>query len=386
MSNPTSRVQAAVTGYDDYAFCWPARAGSDAAKTYQTGQLIGLYSSGYAGDFDDETAGLKFLGILDGYPVTVSSGDAAGAKVLRIRRPRLLELPLASGTASKASHVGNTVYASTAGKAALSGTSNANVLGYLVDVKGDGMPESLTGTAVVVAPPAFDNLAGAGTVGGNATATDITLETDLIFDGSSTGDNNISIPDNFASALAIKEGSNAYVTFVTTNSGEKIQFAKALEAATTLTFTGATGVNKILMQDNLASGLVIGESSNAYVTFVTTNSGEAVQVAKPLALTNAATLAAAGSAQGDAAAIVSQIAYVSGADGTVGVVLPTAAAGLIRIVYNLHASNGLKVYPASGDDINDGTTDAAITIEGKTMAIFVALDSATWAAIYTANS
>jgi hypothetical protein len=102
--------------------------------------------------------------------------------------------------------------------------------------------------------------------------------------------------------------------------------------------------------------------------------------------TPASTLAAAGSAQGDAASIVAPTTYVSGADGTKGVVLPAASAGTIRIVHNLHATNGLKIYPASGDDINDGSADAAITIEGDTHATFLALDSSTWSAVYTANS
>jgi hypothetical protein len=380
MANPTTQVSHATTGYDDNCFYWPLRSGSDAAKTYQTGQMIGKYSNGYAGDFDDATDDLVFLGIVDGHPVQVDSGDAAGAKLVRLRRPQFIEIQLASGTASKASHIGSTAYAYDAGKAALSGTTYANVIGYIKDVKGSGMPNSLTGTLLVVAPPAIDNIAGAGQLGANASVTDLTLTTNIVFDAASTGDANISIPDNQAAALTIKEGSNAYMTFVTTNSGEQISVNK------TLAFPGTTGNNIVKLTDNLADALSVKEASTAYLTFITTNSAEAVVVAKPLALTNAATLAATGSAQGDAAAIVSQITYVSAADGTTGVVLPSATAGLIRIVYNLHASDGLKVYPASGDDINDGTTDAAVTIEGKTMAIFIALDSATWAAIYTANS
>lgn len=99
-----------------------------------------------------------------------------------------------------------------------------------------------------------------------------------------------------------------------------------------------------------------------------------------------ATVAAAGSAQGDAAALTGGINTVSGADGTVGVILPAAQAGLVVEVYNQHATNGLKVYPATGDDINDGTANAAVTIEGKTLARFTALDTSTWAAIYTVNT
>ena len=99
-----------------------------------------------------------------------------------------------------------------------------------------------------------------------------------------------------------------------------------------------------------------------------------------------ATVAAAGSAQGDAATLTGRVNIVTGADGTKGVILPAAVAGLQVDVYTSVATNGLKIYPASGDDINDGTQDASITIEGKTLARFIAVDDTTWAAQYTANT
>ena len=100
------------------------------------------------------------------------------------------------------------------------------------------------------------------------------------------------------------------------------------------------------------------------------------------------TVAAAGSAQGDAASLLAgAMNVVTGADGTKGVVLPAAAAGGKPVyVYNSVATNGLKIYPASGDDINDGSADAAITIEGKTLAILYPTDASTWAAQYTVNT
>lgn len=71
------------------------------------------------------------------------------------------------------------------------------------------------------------------------------------------------------------------------------------------------------------------------------------------------------------------------------VTLPTAVAGLVRIVYcngGTGANLALKVYPAASDDINDGSANAAIIIKELTWALFVALDSTTWAAQYTVNS
>jgi len=105
-----------------------------------------------------------------------------------------------------------------------------------------------------------------------------------------------------------------------------------------------------------------------------------------LTLGTPATLAATGSDQAGAAAISAQVTFVTAADGTKGVRLPGATAGAIYVVYSTVATNGLKVYPASGDDINDGTGDANITIEGKTMAIFIGMDTSTWGAIFTANT
>ena len=46
---------------------------------------------------------------------------------------------------------------------------------------------------------------------------------------SNAGENSIKIPDNQASALIIEEANNAYMTFVTTNSGEKITVAKQMD-------------------------------------------------------------------------------------------------------------------------------------------------------------
>lgn len=90
------------------------------------------------------------------------------------------------------------------------------------------------------------------------------------------------------------------------------------------------------------------------------------------------TIAAAGSDQSGATPITTGVTHVSGADGSKGVALPSAAAGLAYFVYNIAASP-LKVYPALNDDINDGSANAAITMPGKSAGFFVAVDAATWA-------
>lgn len=77
------------------------------------------------------------------------------------------------------------------------------------------------------------------------------------------------------------------------------------------------------------------------------------------------TLAAAGSAQGDAAAILTSIVIVTGADGSKGVILPADSIGDDVWVFN-NAGSTLKVYPNSGAAISVGgtglgTADAAFS-------------------------
>lgn len=103
--------------------------------------------------------------------------------------------------------------------------------------------------------------------------------------------------------------------------------------------------------------------------------------------TPSTSIASAGSTAANSTALTANTRHsVSGADGTKGVTLPAAVAGMYVDVYNEHATNGLKIWPATGDDVNDGTTDAAITIEGKTLARLYALDGTTWAAQFTVNT
>lgn len=93
-----------------------------------------------------------------------------------------------------------------------------------------------------------------------------------------------------------------------------------------------------------------------------------------------------GSSQATGQAITKAFAVVTGADGTKAVVLPAInAIGQMQMVYSATATNGLPIYPASGGAFNGGSANAAITIEGKTLAIFVASSLTNWAAIYTAN-
>ena len=91
-----------------------------------------------------------------------------------------------------------------------------------------------------------------------------------------------------------------------------------------------------------------------------------------------ATVGAAGSIQGDAAAVATGFSVVTGAVGTKAVGLPAAAAGHLLLLKNDENAQVLPVVPASGDQINDGAADAALSMAADSSAVFVALGATRW--------
>ncbi len=103
-----------------------------------------------------------------------------------------------------------------------------------------------------------------------------------------TGESDIVMGDNLADAFTFREGSTAYLTLVTTNSGEKVQVKKTLDidAASVDVSTQATAISVL---DNSATALEIKEASTVYLGIDTTNSAEKVIINKTLDF-NAASL------------------------------------------------------------------------------------------------
>lgn len=89
-----------------------------------------------------------------------------------------------------------------------------------------------------------------------------------------------------------------------------------------------------------------------------------------------ATVAAAGTVQGDAAAIVEGFTLVTGSTNA-GVKLPSAVAGMQVIIKN-NVGGNMKVWPNTSDAINAITADAAFTMATLTSCLFVAYDATTW--------
>lgn len=111
--------------------------------------------------------------------------------------------------------------------------------------------------------------------------------------------------------------------------------------------------------------IAIGDSNTSAITF---------GVMPKIPVT---TVAAAGSAQGDAAALSLGFNLVTGADDAKGVVLPAAVAGS-QVIIKVGDGADLKVYPASGDAINALSADAAMTVVDDVCFMLIALDGATW--------
>lgn len=145
-----------------------------------------------------------------------------------------------------------------------------------------------------------------------------------------------------------------------------------------IAFGGATAANVITIPDNLADALNIKEGANSYIKITTTDGAEAITLGKMPRIPTA-TVAAAGNAQGNAAALVEGFNQVTGADDTKGVILPSAVAGMVVIVKSTVSNKILKVYPNTSDGINAIIADSPISFaSGPTIAAFYAYDATTW--------
>lgn len=92
-----------------------------------------------------------------------------------------------------------------------------------------------------------------------------------------------------------------------------------------------------------------------------------------------ATVAATGSAQVDAAPIATGITWATAANGTKGILLPAAAAGIQCTIKNDDAANAiLKVWPAGTDTINAIAASTSISMAAKTSAVFSAIAGGKW--------
>jgi hypothetical protein len=101
-------------------------------------------------------------------------------------------------------------------------------------------------------------------------------------DKTGTSTQTLSLKVNEASALDIKEGTNSYLKFSTENGLENITVGKTLYLPETTSVINQPSFLQI--KDNEAAALDIKEGTNSYLKFVTTNAGEKITVGKEFAM------------------------------------------------------------------------------------------------------
>lgn len=241
------------------------------------------------------------------------------------------------------------------------------------------------------------------TVGsGNATITSGTLNF-----GASGG---IKGPDNTTAAVWIGEGSNHYVDFNTTDSGENVTFSQnttigpfaagatfkvtsnnsataSLQIENTssgtaqLRFLGPDGGNNISLPGGKASGLALDSFGVINLTtWVTTTGAERIVDNVPHYGT-LSTVAATGTTQANSTIILPAAVWVTvtAADGTKGVQLPSGSAvHAVRLMSQ--TASALKVYGNNFDDdtINGGAADAAYSQAAGTSLLYQTANGTAW--------
>jgi len=97
------------------------------------------------------------------------------------------------------------------------------------DVSASGLAVTTNG-AIIFNEGRITSLSGVGDINCSSISADVAATgLNVIFDGTDTGDNKITLTDNLASALDITESTNSYLKFTTTNTGEKVVLGKDLD-------------------------------------------------------------------------------------------------------------------------------------------------------------
>jgi len=94
----------------------------------------------------------------------------------------------------------------------------------------------------------------------------------------------------------------------------------------------------------------------------------------------------AGGGQGSAVAITGDVAEISVcASGGDSVVLPAAEEGMEICVIN-HGAESADIFPASGEDINEGSADAAVACAADATRLFFCYSDGHWESLILART
>jgi len=150
----------------------------------------------------------------------------------------------------RANHTGTQTLStiSDAGTIASQNSNAVNIDGGAIDGAVIGANSAAAGTFAAVTSTSISvsdgNITNVGDINCDTiSADDASTGLNVVFDGTDTGDNKITLTDNLANALDITESTNSYLKFTTTDSGEKVVIGKDLDISGTTTAAAVTGTN-----------------------------------------------------------------------------------------------------------------------------------------------
>lgn len=200
-----------------------------------------------------------------------------------------------------------------------------------------------------------------GNISGNVTIGNLTATTGNITTLAGTTGNLTTVN---STTVVATTGNLTTVNSTTVNGTTVIGTTGNLTTVNSTTLNGTTGV------------LTTGNITTANITTANVGTGNITALSVMPTLPVAAP-AAAGNSQGTATALSLGMNFVTGADGTTGVILPGTATGKVVEVFNTAAAD-LDVYPASGGAINAIAANTAITMAANTSARFVGSAAGQW--------
>ena len=189
---------------------------------------------------------------------------------------------------------------------------------------------------------------GAWNIGGDLTIADgysLNLQEDITFTGATT-ENLIKMPDNLADALSIQEGTNKYITFVTSDGDEDIMMFKSVDITHTAAAMDDYTLN--LHTDAAAFGDVKALDIDYCTGAIAAGEDEGIILAN---------IAQCGATGGDVFAF-EVLATDSGSAGVYGMKVGP-------IIGPIHQDSGTFANPTTGTD-NTVSTDVAAMIDGST--------------------
>lgn len=201
--------------------------------------------------------------------------------------------------------------------------------------------------------------------------------------GSITGSyNNYTIPYGTFSFVPTLTGDSTFTGMAQIPKGMPFAIVNATTNSNTLTLSHLSGSSSAANQFDLSGAANVTLDPGESLLVINTGAklvdlGASLALSAAAAPTSEGTLAATGSVQGDAAAIVTTSVEVTGADGTKGVILPNTP-GAIIAVYNSDAIWQIKVYPHSGAQIGSAGTNVAINHSPGDVRVYVRVSSTLW--------